>query len=105
MPFIKTRNPAVPKPSFLQAALFVTLMAADGTELHSSGLLELPHPNRGLKRGLKVHQDKKIKEKPSMSCESQLAKLRANVNGLSVLRLTLKKSLCLNMEAILGIRY
>lgn len=49
-------------------------------------------------------QDKKIKEKPSMPCESQLAKPRANFNGLSVICLTLEISLCLNVEAILGIR-
>lgn len=106
MQFIKTRNPAVPKPSFLQAALLLmTLMAADGTELPSSGLLGFPHPKRGLKRRLKVDQDKKIKEKPSTVRERQLVKPSANFNGLSVLWLTLETSLCLNMEANLGTRY
>lgn len=83
----------------------MTLMAADGTEQHSSGLLGLPHPNRGLKKGLKVDQDQKIKDKPSMVHDSQLGKPGANFNGLYVLWLTLEISFCLNMETILGIRY
>lgn len=83
----------------------MALMAANGTELHPSGLLGLPHPNRGLKRGLNVNQDKKIKEKPPMVRESQVAKPKANFNGLSVLWMTLEISWCLNMEAIVGIRY
>jgi len=51
MQFIKTRNKYVPKPSFLWAALLMTLMPADGRELHASSLLEFSHPQQGRELG------------------------------------------------------